>query len=81
MRDDVLDALGGADSVASAESLPGGCVADVWMVTRTDGSRVVAKTVAGADDDILPIEADGLAVLRETGGLLTPAYSRQPRDC
>jgi fructosamine-3-kinase len=80
MRDDVLDALGGADSVASAESLPGGCVADVWMVTRTDGSRVVAKTVAGADDDILPIEADGLAVLRETGGLLTPrVLSATPR--
>jgi fructosamine-3-kinase len=80
IHDDVLDALGGADRVASVRSLPGGCVADVWLVTQTDGSRVVAKTVAGAGDDVLPIESDGLTVLRETGGLLTPrVLSATPR--
>jgi fructosamine-3-kinase len=77
--DDILDELGGA----SAEPLSGGSQADVWLITRTDGSRVVAKTlpdVPGAGD-MLQLEADGLTVLRETGGLLTPrVLSVSPRS-
>jgi fructosamine-3-kinase len=72
VREDVLDSLGGAGQIASVQPLSGGAVADVWLVTRIDGSRVVAKSLAGADDDVLPIEADGLTVLRETGRLITP---------
>jgi fructosamine-3-kinase len=71
---DILDDLGGAAQVASAEPLAGGAVANVWLITRTDGSRVVAKTLNDVPGvgDVLQVEADGLATLRETGGLLTP---------
>jgi fructosamine-3-kinase len=69
---DVVAALGGAGRVAAVRPLSGGAVADVWLVTHADGSQVVAKTLSGAGDDVLPIEAAGLTVLRDRGGLLTP---------
>ena len=69
---DVLDALGWAGDIASVRPLAGGCVADAWLVAHADGRHVVAKTLAGAGDDLFPIEAEGLSVLRRTGGLLTP---------
>jgi fructosamine-3-kinase len=74
MGEDILADLGGAARVASAEPLSGGAVANVWLITRTDGSRVVAKTLNDVPgvDDVLQVEADGLAVLRQAGGLLTP---------
>jgi hypothetical protein len=49
--------------------------ADVWLVTRVDGGQVVAKTLSGAGDDVLPIEAAGLTVLCDRGGLGTWAGS------
>ena len=52
--------------------MTGGYVADVWLVTYADGSRVVAKTVADAPADMFRAEAEGLATLRTTGQLQTP---------
>ena len=52
--------------------MAGGYVADVWLVTYADGSRVVAKTVADAPADMFRAEAEGLAALRTAGHLQTP---------
>jgi fructosamine-3-kinase len=52
--------------------MSGGYVADVWLVTYADGSRVVAKAVADAPADMFQAEAEGLAALRTTGHLQTP---------
>ena len=52
--------------------MSGGYVADVWLVTYADGSRVVGKTVADAPADMFQAEAEGLAALRTTGRLQTP---------
>ena len=52
--------------------MSGGYVADVWLVTYADGSRVVGKTVADAPADMFRAEAEGLAALRTIGHLQTP---------
>jgi fructosamine-3-kinase len=67
-----LRALGLERHVASVRPMSGGYVADVWLVTYADGSRVVAKTVADAPADMFRAEAEGLAALRATGRLQTP---------
>jgi fructosamine-3-kinase len=58
-------------AIISVRRLPGGYVADAWLVTYADGSRVVGKTLTGAAEDLFRVEAEGLAALR-TGGLSTP---------
>ena len=68
-----LRALGLERGVASIRRLSGGYVADAWLVTYTDGSHVVGKTVTGAPADLFRAEAEGLAALRATGHLQTPA--------
>jgi fructosamine-3-kinase len=61
----------GFDAVA-AEPAHGGVVATAAMATLRDGSRVFAKTLHDAGDDLFEIEAEGLRVLRELGGATTP---------
>src|SRR5260370_19908284 len=67
-----LRAVGLADRIASVQRLPGGLVADAWLVTYADGTRVAGKTLTGAPADVFRVEAEGLAALRETGHLQTP---------
>ncbi len=69
---DELRALGRAERIAAISQLSGGSMADVWLITYTDGSRVVGKTATGVPADLFAAEADGLAVLRGTGHLATP---------
>jgi fructosamine-3-kinase len=66
-----LRVLGRGSGITSVRRLPGGYVADAWLVTYADGSRVVGKTLEGAPEDLFRAEAEGLAVLR-AGGLSTP---------
>jgi len=67
-----LGAVGRADGIISVERLSGGVIADVWLISYADGSRIVGKTVIDAPGDLFAIEAEGLAVLRATGQLGTP---------
>jgi fructosamine-3-kinase len=68
-----LWALGLNRRIASVRRLCGGYVASAWLVTFTDGSRVAAKTMAGAPANLFRVEADGLAALSATHHLRTPA--------
>lgn len=47
-------------------------MADVWLVTYADGTRVVGKTLAGAPAEMFRAEAEGLAALRADSHLQTP---------
>ncbi|MDQ2811173.1 MAG: fructosamine kinase family protein [Actinomycetota bacterium] len=67
-----LRALGRADGIASVQRLTGGVIAEAWLVSYADGTRVVGKTLAGAPADVFGAEAEGLAALRVTGHLPTP---------
>src|SRR5260370_37862627 len=67
-----LRAVGLADRIASVQRLPGGLVADAWLVTYADGTRVAGKTLTGAPADVFRVEAEGLAALREPGHVQTP---------
>ena len=67
-----LRAVGRADGITSVQPLSGGLIADVWLISYADGSRVVGKTLAGAPGDLFAIEAEGLAVLRASKQLDTP---------
>ncbi len=67
-----LRALGRADRVAALGRLPGGTLADVWLITYADATQVIGKTVTGAAPDMFEAEADGLTALRGTGHLATP---------
>jgi fructosamine-3-kinase len=69
---DELRTLGRAERITTIGQLSGGTVADVWLITYADGSRVVGKAVTGAPLDLFAAEADGLAALRGTGHLVTP---------
>jgi fructosamine-3-kinase len=67
-----LYALGRADGITGLSCLSGGAIADTWLISYADGTRLVGKTVVGADPGLFPAEADGLAALRGTGHLATP---------
>jgi fructosamine-3-kinase len=67
-----LGAVGRADGITSVQRLSGGVIADVWLISYADGSRIVGKTVTGAPGDLFAAEAEGLASLRATGRLHTP---------
>jgi len=69
-----LPALPGSLLAAAVdgEPLSGGAANDVWLVTLADGTRVVLKCSDGVDPGLFASEAEGLRVLREQGGLLTP---------
>ena len=57
---------------ATWSRLYGGYANDTWLVTNPDGAQVVVKTCDQPDTDRFPVEADGLRVLSEIGGLRTP---------
>jgi len=67
-----LGAVGRADGIISVRRLSGGVIADVWLISYADGSRIVGKTLIDAPGDLFAIEAEGLAALRVTGQLGTP---------
>lgn len=54
------------------ERAAGGAIAVSGLVTLRDGSRLFAKTLLGPELDVFPVEAAGLAELRELGGVNTP---------
>jgi fructosamine-3-kinase len=60
-----LAAAGFGDGIASARALPGGAIAEAWLVEYEDGKRVVAKAAPGAPADLFRVEADGLVTLGE----------------
>jgi hypothetical protein len=62
-----LNLLGRGQDIASVESVPGGVVSDVWLVTYHDGSRIVAKTSFDVPKDFFAVEAEGLKALSSTG--------------
>lgn len=68
-----LHALGRAEGITGLHRLSGGVVADTWLISYTDGTSAVGKTLAGAAPGLFRAEADGLAALRGTGHLATPA--------
>ena len=67
-----LRALGRADGVSTVRRLSGGAVADTWLITCADGTRMVGKTLADTVPGLFQAEADGLAVLAGTGCVATP---------
>jgi fructosamine-3-kinase len=67
-----LQALELDRGISSMWRLSGGYVADVWLLTYVDGTRLAAKTLPGAPAGLFQAEADGLAALRGTGYLATP---------
>ncbi len=67
-----LRALGRGDGVSVVGRLSGGAVADAWLVTCVDGTRMVGKTLADPVPGLFQAEADGLAVLARTGCVATP---------
>jgi fructosamine-3-kinase len=67
-----LLAVGRANGIASVQRLSGGVIADVWLISYADGSRIVGKTLTGTPGDLFAIEAEGLAALRATGHLQAP---------
>jgi fructosamine-3-kinase len=58
--------------VVHAEPLSGGAAHEVRRVTLKDGSRFVVKVSDRVAPDMFAIEAQGLAALREQGGVCTP---------
>ena len=60
-------------AVRSAEKLVGGFANCTWRVTLADGQVVVVKSSSTAPDGLFAVEAAGLQVLRDDGGLRTPA--------
>ncbi len=66
-----LRALGRADDVNTVR-LSGGAVADTWLITCADGTRMVGKTLPDTVPGLFQTEADGLAALARTGHVATP---------
>jgi fructosamine-3-kinase len=62
LADAVGTALGA--SVTDVRPVPGGCISDAGRVTLDDGRVVFAKSSAGLPEDLLAVEAGGLAWLR-----------------
>lgn len=69
---DELRALGRADGITSVRRLEGGVIAEAWLISYADGSRVAAKTLAGAPAEVFRVEAEGLAALVASGPLAAP---------
>jgi fructosamine-3-kinase len=66
----VADALGA--TVAAVRPVPGGCISDAGRVTLDDSRTVFAKSAAGLPDELLAVEAAGLAWLGEARAARVP---------
>src|SRR3954469_20611436 len=63
----------GMREVVAVEPATGGLAALAGIATRRDAPPVFVKAFAEApDDDVFAAEAEGLAALREHGGVATP---------
>jgi fructosamine-3-kinase len=63
----------GMDDVVAVEPATGGLAALAGIATRRDRTSMFVKAFADAPaDDVFATEAEGLAVLRELGGVATP---------
>lgn len=67
-----LAGLDGVGEVSDARRLTGGDIHTTWLVTRTDGSRVVVKTTKDVPADMFELEAEGLAAIAATGAMAAP---------
>ena len=67
----LADEAGERTGSSQCSACPAGVIADVWLISYADGSRIVGKTLSGAPGDLFAIEAEGLAALRATGQLGT----------
>lgn len=77
---DRLHRAGLRDATAVAPAT-GGLAATAGLATRRDGSSVFVKAFAEApSDDAFLAEAEGLAALRELGGVATPEVVLADRD-
>ncbi|MET7341395.1 fructosamine kinase family protein [Streptomyces sp. NPDC087866] len=75
-----LHAAGLAD-VTAVEPVLGGLAASAGLAHRADGTSVFVKAFGESPaDDVFAAEAEGLAVLREVGGITTPEVLRADRD-
>jgi fructosamine-3-kinase len=59
--------------VTGVTPVTGGCISEAGRVALADGRVVFAKSAAGLPPDLLAVEADGLAWLREAGAVHVPA--------
>lgn len=60
-------------TVEDATPVEGGCISDAERITLSGGSVVFAKSGANLPDDLLAVEAEGLAWLREAQAVRVPA--------
>ncbi|MFJ4500033.1 fructosamine kinase family protein [Streptomyces sp. NPDC088864] len=71
----------GLTDVTEVEPVTGGLAATAALARRADGTSVFAKTFGEPmPDDVFAAEAEGLTVLRETGGVATPDILVADRD-
>jgi fructosamine-3-kinase len=67
--------------VVSVEPVTGGLAATAGLAHLGDGTSVFVKAFAEPpSDDVFAAEAEGLTVLRETGGITTPRIVHADRD-
>src|SRR5688572_117723 len=77
---DRLHRAGIAD-IVSIEPATGGLAATSGLALRSDGSAIFAKAFADPpSDDAFTAEAEGLAALRNLGGVVTPDVLSTGRD-
>ncbi|MET7371903.1 fructosamine kinase family protein [Micromonospora arida] len=73
--------LAGMREVVEVQPVTGGLAAIAGIATRRDAPPVFVKAFADPpDDDVFAAEAEGLAALRELGGVATPEVILADRD-
>jgi fructosamine-3-kinase len=60
------------DYAVETRQLAGGTHHQVWLATQADGSRLVVKATPSCPAGMFTAEAEGLAVLRDSGTFWTP---------
>ncbi|MFC5242963.1 fructosamine kinase family protein [Streptomyces atrovirens] len=71
----------GLTDVVAIEPAAGGLAATAGLAHRGDGTSVFVKAFGEPpSDDVFAAEAEGLTVLREAGGIVTPEIIRTDRD-
>lgn len=67
-----LASIGRADGLLEIVALPGGAVAETWLVMFSNGPPLVAKTMKDVPHGLFGLEASGLDALRASGCVRTP---------